>query len=174
VTFDYDFVETSAAMREPDWISRAIAVMEIIGGAVGAVLVCIGLRASGGQGWFFGLVMLIAYVWCIVAGVKLWRQRPDGWWHSIFVQALQIPWIVTRNLSYLFCAGLGVWYGLGSNGAIKSRAIGGRFDLGWATGFGPQFDARPWHVAFNVVAVAAAGYLVWSRRTIVRREREDV
>ena len=81
---------------------------------------------------------------------------------------------MTRHVSYLFSAGLGLWYGFGSDGLINSRAVASRFDLGWASGFGPAFEARPWHVAINVVAGAAAGYLIWSRRRMMARTREDV
>ena len=154
-------VDTVAAMPETDWISRAIALVEVIGGAVGIGLASQGLHSNA---WFLALLVMLVYTWSVIAGVKLWRQRDGGWVHSIVVQVLQIPWIITPHLSYQFAVGCGAWLGFGSDGWVKSRALASRFDFSWATGFGPQFDNAPWHLAFNIVAIAAAAYLFWRYR----------
>jgi hypothetical protein len=150
-------------MREPDWIARAIALVEIVGGAIGVGLICTAMRA-GGEGWFFLALFMAVYIWSIVAGVKLWRERDCGWRHSIAIQLLQVPWIITARITYLFCSGPAAWFGFGSNGLANAHSLFSQFNVGWASGFGPEFDARPWQFSINLVALSAAVYLWWRRR----------
>jgi hypothetical protein len=145
---------------EVDWISRAIALVEIVGGVTAAGVVAWGLLHGPS---FFGLLFLAIYVWCAFAGVQLWRQRRTGWRHSVLVQLLQTVWVDTAKFTYLFAAGCGAWFGFGSEGITRRHAWLSEFQLGWRSGFGPQFDAHPWLIAVNIVALAAAVYLLWFR-----------
>jgi hypothetical protein len=90
---------------------RSIAVLEIIGGVSGPLLVIWALAVSP-----LNLITLVISIFplCIfmlsvVAGVGLWRGTPFGRNASILIQAIQIPKIISPLMIFVVSVGVDLW-----------------------------------------------------------------
>jgi hypothetical protein len=90
---------------------RLIAVLEIVGGAFGIVILAWELIASPADGY----VLLLApiaygiYILSLVAGVLLWRDHRAGRMTSIIVQMIQLPKLVSPVLIFAFSFGFDLY-----------------------------------------------------------------
>lgn len=92
------------------WV-RIIAVLEIVGGVFGLVLVVWQLAVAP----FNVISLLLApvaagiYVLSFVAGVGLWRGSTFGRKASIIVQTIQAPKVISPLITFAFSFGLDFW-----------------------------------------------------------------
>src|SRR2546423_4029872 len=107
-----------------DWIRRAIAILEVVGGLHG-LLFAIPITFS--PGFVIGLPFLLIYLASIVAGIGLWRGTRRGERWSRIVQFVQLPWLASTRVSYLLSCGPGLWAGFGAAGPISRRVVGSSF-----------------------------------------------
>lgn len=90
---------------------KIIAVLEIVGGIAGILLVVWILAMTP----FNPLSLLILpivvgiYVLSLVAGIALWRGRKYGRTASIVVQCIQIPKLISPQIIFMFSFGVDVW-----------------------------------------------------------------
>ena len=142
-----------------DWIRRGIAVLQVVGGAVG-LWFAIPILLS--PGILIGLPFTAFYAGCILAGIGLWRQSARGERWSRLLQLVQIPWVKTAHFAWQLASGAGLWTGISSTGWTSERRLGSTFNFLWATGFGPQFDNAPWTMGVNYLALIVLGYLLFT------------
>ena len=108
-----------------NFICKLLGALQMLGGILGLLLVILksandllvhvqknGLaHTSSLQYILFPFLFLILYSTAIRAGLALYRDLPLGYRHSTFLQALQIPVIVTHSVSYSFFITMGLSIG---------------------------------------------------------------
>jgi hypothetical protein len=149
-------------------ISRIIAVVQVLGGLMGTVA-AVGLIVRAGAGGFaFGALFIALYLLSVVGGILLWRGRLLGYTLSIVVQALQVLHVETARFAWQFVVGLAGWLAWASDGVSDGVSvdydIASRFQLMFASGFGPRFDEAGVHLGLNAVAGVVLVYLIVARR----------
>lgn len=153
----------SVSAGQVDWIRRAIAIGQVLGGAMGTWFT-IPIVFSGG--FLIGLPFCAFYVGCILAGIGLWRQTARGERWSRFLQLVQVPWIRTAHVGWQLACGAGLWSGIGSGGWAGARRLGSMFDFHLTSGFGPQFNNAQWTIGVNYLAAIVLVYLLVTRRAV--------
>ena len=147
--------EPTASTAPVDWIRRAIGVV-LIGGGVFGTIISVPIMFNG----LAVMLFVIFYVLAIAGGIGLWRETRRGDALACSALAAQVPWIVASKFGYLFSCGIGLFAGFGSLGFSWRRSIGATFDFRLESGFGPQFENRPWLIGMNYFAAAALIYLI--------------
>lgn len=92
-------------------LRRAIAAIEMLGGAMGALLFLRHvLRVMQAQPdvWLAVPLRMAAFGLCVLAGVLLWLDKPSGRVLTLIALALQVPTARTATLGYAFNVGVGV------------------------------------------------------------------
>jgi hypothetical protein len=140
-------------------LTRIIAAIEVLAGAIGTFLVIWTAIKSikglaGHSGLLIAVVILIfllflyLFILSIFAGIKLWKGEAKGYKWSKILQALQIPMLQTKAISYSFTLGLKALVGL-----IVPSAAGATAQLSW----GIAADVN-YHLSFSNPHVAGVAF----------------
>jgi len=143
-------------------LRKAIATIEILGGAMGALLFLRhALRVMHAQPdvWRAVPLPLAAFGFCAVAGVLLWLDRPAGCLLTLVALAVQVPSIRTSTFGYSFNVGIGLRMLLSARGVSWFPFWGSELHLTLR-----EAAVRP-AVGVNLVALAFC-ILVWTRRPV--------
>jgi hypothetical protein len=98
-------------MSDVHWTktARLLAALLVVGGVLGVGLAFwMGYRFVQVH-WVYILLVaafLALFVWCVMAGVRLWRGEAKGWKWATILFALQIPVLTVPGLTYEFYTGL--------------------------------------------------------------------
>jgi hypothetical protein len=135
---------------------RTIGVVEIAGGllGVGAVAALMMQQISPQTIAAGGLYLL-----SVIAGVLLCQQRPAGYWASLAMQLIQIPWIITATGAYAFASGLALHAGYGAGGMSVNYSLTSMFYFG-DTGWGPVSVNLVEGLGINLIPLIAMVILV--------------
>ena len=150
-------------------LRRAIAAIEMLGGAAGALLFLRhALRVMHAQPdvWLAVPLPVAAFGLCVLAGALLWLPTPSGYLLTLVALALQVPSVRTARLGYSFEVGVG------------ARVLVGSHRVSWFA-----FVGSEWHVTLreaavrpvlgiNLVALAFCA-LVWTMRPVSRSVHEE-
>ena len=90
---------------------KIIAVLEIIGGIFGMLLVVwiLAMTPFNPLSLLILPIVVAIYVLSLIAGIALWRGRKYGRTASIVVQCIQIPKIISPAVVFMFSFGLDLW-----------------------------------------------------------------
>lgn len=129
---------------------RVIAAVQMVGGTLGLAWLGWAVFSSGqsgvGPAVFAGLYLL-----GVVAGIVLWRHRPEGIGLSMLFQAVQLVSLKCASVAYAFVAGLVVELCFGTAGFDLGCAVGSSFRFRYTSGFGAAGEAAPWMVGINLL-----------------------
>jgi hypothetical protein len=148
-------------------IRPTIAVIEILGGAMGAVLFLrYALRVSGAhpEVWAAAPLPVAAFGFCAVAGVLLWLGKAPSRVLTLVALMLQVPVVRTPGFGYYFNCGIGL------------RILVGAHRVSWFPFWGSELhimvpDAvTRTTIGVNVVALALAVLLWLARPTNATRD----
>ena len=97
---------TTMRLSETTWI-RTIAVLEIVGGAVGILFMA---YISIAAGFAFSAMVVVPislgiFVLSLIAGIYLWRQQEFGRKASIVTQFIQLPKLISPAFTFTFSFG---------------------------------------------------------------------
>ena len=157
---DYE-ARRDLAKPPADWIRRAIAVIQVLGGAQGLWFT---LPIVFSPRFVIGFPFGIIYAVSIFAGIGLWRNSRRGERWSLLVQAAQVPWFTSPHFAYSLSVGIGLWAGVGSAGARGERRTASSFLIEALFGDLPAGRSLQWTLGVNYLALAALVYLLWTRR----------
>jgi len=145
----------------PDGLQKAIAALEVLGGALGILTVVWLLVQGPNLGLLVvGIAFLALFIASVVAGLWLWRGDPRGLPLSTVVQAVQVP-VVSSSLVYYAYSLVGLLVTV--SGALSFE---GELHL-WSSGsLVVGAPVTEWRIGVNVVALAALAVLVHARRTL--------
>lgn len=90
---------------------RLIAAIEILGGAVGALLFlrhAVRVMHAQPDIWLAVPLPIAAFGFCVVAGVLLWFDKPPGRILTLLALVLQVPSVRTATFGYSFNVGIGL------------------------------------------------------------------
>lgn len=135
---------------------RIIAVLEIIGGAVGVILTLNSLNAASNFGLFMGVLMIGVYVFTGFAGWWLWKGYKKGYKSSAIIQAAQIPVFVSPIITYQFVAGATLRLLAGTGGSGFYFQLGSLWDLHILQDLG---------VSIGINAVAIGSFFILNKIT---------
>jgi hypothetical protein len=148
-------------------IRVTIATIEILGGAMGALLFLrYALRVSGAhpEVWAAAPLPLAAFGFCVAAGVLLWLGKARSLVLALIALVLQVPVVRTPGFGYYFNCGIGL------------RILVGAHRVSWFPFWGselhimvPDAVART-TIGVNVVALALAVLLWLARPTNAARD----
>ncbi len=151
--------------------AKIIGVYEIIGGALGAIMMAFNwiaqfkespsefLLGDSPNVFLFTVNSLLGFIFfliCAYAGFRLYERKISGYHLSIWIQALQIPKIMIGGFAYFFSAGLYLLFGInevGNFGFFLSTSITG-FQFGFVSG------ESIYSFSINVLALFLCIYLV--------------
>ena len=88
---------------------KFLALLLMVGGAVGIAAALYVSPQLFRQHWLYGLLMAIfvlAFAWTALAGFRLWRGERRGWKWATILFAMQIPVLTVPGMSYEFYTGL--------------------------------------------------------------------
>jgi hypothetical protein len=90
---------------------RAVAACEIVGGISGTAFLLWELANTSVNiaTMFIAAVILLIYVFSLIAGLLLWRDHRWGRLSSIIVQAIQLPKIASPAVIFNICIGLDLY-----------------------------------------------------------------
>ena len=102
---------------------RVIAGLQIVGGIFGIGFIALELsyiRVNAAT-LLIAIIVLLIYVFSLVAGVLLWRDHRWGRPASIIVQAIQLPKLLSPILIFNICLGLDIYpyLMLGNHGLFR-------------------------------------------------------
>jgi hypothetical protein len=116
-------------------ILKAIGILEVVGGITGIGMI-LWLTLQGMEtNTYVLLILLFAvgfYIYSIYAGIRLFKQKEKGIFHSRIVQLLQVPGISLLGMTYILTSGGYFYVGYNSTeGNIKFEfgAITSRFQI---------------------------------------------
>ncbi|HEV2180601.1 MAG TPA: hypothetical protein VGR59_09780 [Gemmatimonadaceae bacterium] len=157
-------------LSEAGLVRKAIAAVEIIGGAMGALLFlrhALNVGPTNPNVWRVAPLPIAAFTLCVVAGALLWRQTTVGRVLTLIALALQVPSVRTATLGYAFSVGIGFRVLVGSHGVSQFAFWGSELHL-------TLREAAP-HTTIGVNIVALAfGVIVWAGRPRGRPRRGPV
>jgi hypothetical protein len=112
---------------------RTVGIVEIAGGLLGVgAVAALMLQQITPESIIAGGL----YVLSVIAGALLCQERPAGYWLSLAMQLIQIPWIVTSGAVYAFASGLALHAGYGAGGVSVDYSLSSMFYFA-GTGWGP-------------------------------------
>jgi len=140
--------------------ARLLAIMLVVGGVLGVgIAFWMGYQFVRVHWVYLVLVVafLLLFIWCVSAGIRLWRGDPKGWKWATILFAMQVPVVTVPGLSYEFYTGLALKI---VGGDVDSN-IG--FNLGANANFYLSTDVKGLVYGVNLVALAAVIYLLRGR-----------
>lgn len=143
----------------PDGLQKAVAALEVLGGALGILSAGWLLVQGPGVGLFVvGIAFLALFAVSVLAGLWLWRGDPRGLPLSTVVQVVQVP-VVSSSLVYYAYSLVGLLVTV--SGALSFE---GELHL-WSSGsLIVGAPVTEWRIGVNVVALAALAVLMYARR----------
>ena len=154
-------------LSQARFVRKAIAAVEIIGGAMGALLFlrhALNVGRTNPSVWRAAPLPIAAFTLCVVAGALLWRQAAIGRVLTLIALSLQVPSVRTATLGYAFSVGIGFRVLAGSHGVSQFAFWGSELHL-------TLHEAAP-HTTIGVNVVALAfGVIVWVMRLQGRSTR---
>ncbi len=157
-------------------IDRVIAVIEMLGGLVG-IIFSFSFIVRFSQQWHIAfpdgsvwlllflilifLIFFIFYILSLCGGYLLWQQTRWGYRLSIFIQAVQIPTLITANFFYQFISG--ILFAVGMDFMGGRHGVGVKWFLGsrWSFSLSSDFTFSLYINLFSLVALV---YLIWRNR----------
>lgn len=139
------------------WVSRFFATALIFGGLGGTAISIVTAYQLSHQSWvkpFTGAALTALYLFVVVIGVALWRNKHYGKTWAAILFALQMPIFSSPALSYEWFTGMSIKF-VSSNGNY-----GWLFELGGSDTFHLQSDAVAMAYGCNVFAACALIYLL--------------
>ena len=143
-------------------LRKTIAAVEILGGAMGAVLFlrhAVYATRAHPEVWLQAPLPVAVFTFCAVAGVLLWRYKPAGDVLTLVALALQVLSVRTATFGYALSCGIGL------------RILIGHRRLSWFAFWGSELHIThvegATHAIFGVNGVALMfAVLLWlARRT---------
>lgn len=147
---------------------KVVAAVEIVGGAMGAVLFlrhAVRVMRVQPNIWLAVPLPLAAFGFCVLAGTLLWLDRPRGRVLTLIALAPQVPSVWTATLGYTFNVGIGL------------RMLVASHRVSWFPFWGSELHVTVHEAAgkptlgINLVALAFI-VLVWKARPIARSIRD--
>lgn len=147
---------------------KLIAILEIVGGIMGVVIILLALRNLGIQSAaIYGLfgVGIGLYLYSVASGFLLFTNTPKGIYHSRINQWLQVFKFMMAGFGYDYVSGIGLFVGLDltSSVQINLNMNVSAFHLNLAT------DDESAYLSGNVVAIFAL-YII--KRYSIKRKME--
>jgi len=138
-------------------IRKAIAAVEVLGGAVGVTMVLFLApelaQAVNASVWLLILSLISAFGLSVIAGILLWRDGSAGHLLALLVLAMQVPVISNPSFGYYFNNGLALRIMLGPQGWSLYAFLGSQIHVSWAEG------AAGTTVGVNVVGLVLGALL---------------
>ena len=129
---------------------HVIAAVQMVGGTLG--LAWLGWTVfSSGQSGVGPAVFAGLYLLGVVAGIVLWRQRPEGIGLSMLFQAVQLLSLKCASGAYAFVAGLMIELCFGTAGFDLGCSLGSSFRFRYTSGFSAAGEAGPWMIGINLL-----------------------
>jgi hypothetical protein len=137
-------------------ILRTVGIVQIAGGVLGlGAVAALMLQQMTNESLIAGGL----YALSIVAGMLLCQQRPAGYWFSIVMQLIQIPWIVTSGVTFAFVSGLALHAGYGDARVSVNYSLTSMFYFGHA-GWGPASVTLVHGIGINLIPLIALAALL--------------
>jgi len=146
------------------WVKYLLIVLEVGGGFSGILLILILQQWNPSipehAGFFYIFCISLLFLFGIVAGLALVERPELGSALSVFYQALQIPVVSSRLLTYEFLSGLQVGVGWQEGKPAVFFEFGSRLALGFMMRTAPY----PGMIGVNMLALVLFVYLLLKLR----------
>jgi hypothetical protein len=140
--------------------TRVVAVLLIIGGAMGALSTLYSGYGLAMQHWIYGPLFLLfsaLFIYSTITGIRLWKGNPKGYKWATILFASQIPVFTFPGAAYEWFTGLAYKFMFGGVGENTILSFGSNFNF--------YLDTRITEVSFgvNIIAIVAFLFLAIAR-----------